>query len=45
MFRTKFVEKINTRFVVNNPTPPENLIVYKVMWKSMVEPDRRQMMI
>jgi hypothetical protein len=33
----------NTQFMFNNfPPPPENRVVYEIMWKNMVEPDRPQ---
>ena len=34
-------ENQNTRFKINTspPPPPENHAVYKMMWKSMVQPD------
>ena len=36
----------NTQFMFNNfPTPPENRVVYEIMWKIIVEPDKPQMII
>jgi hypothetical protein len=29
----------------NNPPPPENRAVYKIMWRNMVKPDRPQLTI
>jgi len=45
MFQTKFVEKIKTHFMSNNFFSPENLALYEIMWKNIVEPDRSQMRI
>jgi hypothetical protein len=42
MFQAKVVEKIKTHFVFSNP-PPENLAVYEIMWKNIVERGRSQM--
>jgi len=41
MFQTKFVEKIKRDFIFI--FFPENLTVYEIMWKNMVEADRTQM--
>jgi len=42
MFHTKVVEKNKTHFVFNNFIP-ESRVVYKIMGKNMVEPDRPHM--
>jgi hypothetical protein len=44
MFQTKVLEKNQTTFYVQQPFP-ENLVVYEVIWKDMVQPDRPQMTI
>jgi hypothetical protein len=44
MFQTKFVEKIKTHFMFNNLFS-ESRAVYEIMWKNMVQPDRRQITI
>ena len=36
----RYREKQNTHFMFNN-FPPENLTVYEIMWKNMIEPDRQ----
>jgi len=43
MFRTEFVEKIKTHFIVNNPPPPENRAVYEIIVKKIwySQTDRR----
>jgi hypothetical protein len=41
----KVVEKIKTRFYMLNDFFSENRVVYEIMWKNMVEPDRPQMTI
>jgi hypothetical protein len=38
------VEKIKARFMFNIP-PPENITVYYIIWKNMVQADRPQMTI
>ena len=39
-------EKQNIHFLFNNsPPPPQNRAIYKVTWKSMVEPDRLQVAV
>jgi len=43
MCQIKFVEKINTHILFFNklpPPPPENLAVYEIILKNMVQPDR-----
>jgi len=40
MFQTKVVWKMKTQFHVH--IFPENRVVYKLMFKNMVEPDRWQ---
>ena len=35
----KFVEKIKTCFTFKKSPPPENRIVYEIMWKNAVEPE------
>jgi hypothetical protein len=42
MFHTEVVEEMNTHFVLNNFFF-ENLAVYEIMWKAVVEPGRTQM--
>jgi hypothetical protein len=44
MSQTKVVEKIKTRFMLNNVFS-ENRAVYEIMWKNTVQPDRPQMKI
>jgi hypothetical protein len=44
MFQTKVVEKIKTHFLFSNFFP-ENLAVYEITWKNIVEPDRPQMTV
>ena len=39
MFQTKVVEKIKIRFIISNIFL-EDLTVYEIMWKNMVEQDR-----
>ena len=39
MFQTKFVEKIKTHFVFSKFFSA-NRVVYEIMWKNSVEPDR-----
>jgi hypothetical protein len=38
-------ENQNTHFIFNSPRPPENLAVYEIVWKNIVEPGRPQMTI
>ena len=46
MFRTKCMEKIKTHFMFNNFFFCfENFIVYEIMWKCLVAPNRSQMTI
>jgi hypothetical protein len=40
----KFVKKIKTHFIFNNIFP-EILVLYEIMWKNTVQPDRPQMTI
>jgi len=43
IFRAKIVEKIKLHILFfNNPPPPENRVIYEIMWKSIVQPDRPQ---
>jgi hypothetical protein len=44
MSHPKFVEKIKTYFTLDNFSP-ENLAVYEVRWKDMIDPDRSHMKI
>jgi len=48
-FSDKRVEKIETHFVYSVnfplPPPPENRVVYKIMWKNIIERDKTQMTI
>ena len=40
IFKTKFVEKIKTHVLCSiNPQPLENLTVYEITWKNVLEPD------
>jgi hypothetical protein len=39
-----FVEKMKTHFVFSD-FPPESRALYRIMWKSEVQPDRQQMTI
>jgi hypothetical protein len=41
----RFSEKRNTNFMFNDFFFPENLAVYKIMWKNIVEPGRPQMTV
>ena len=43
MIQTNLEEKIETHFMFNDVY--ENRVVYKIMWKNSVEPDRPQMKI
>jgi hypothetical protein len=45
MFQTKVVVKIKTHISCSVAFFPENRAVYKIMWKSTVQPDRPQMAI
>jgi uncharacterized membrane protein len=46
MFRTKVVEKIKTHILCSVYSPsPRNRVVYEIMWKNVVEPNRSQMTI
>jgi hypothetical protein len=45
MLQTKHAEKIKTYILCSGNFYPENLDVYVIMWKNMVEPDRPQMTI
>jgi hypothetical protein len=45
MFRTKLVGKIETHTLCALAFYPENHVVYAIMWKSVVEPDRTQMAV
>ena len=38
-------ENQNTDFMLNNFFSPENRVVYEIMWRNKVEPDRSQMAI
>jgi hypothetical protein len=38
----KFVEKIKTHILLSVAFPFENRALYKIMWKNIVQPDRRQ---
>jgi hypothetical protein len=40
MLQTKVVEKMKTRFVFSNFFPPASRVVYEIIWKNMVEPDK-----
>ena len=44
MFQTKVVENIETH-ILCFVTFSENLAIYEIMWKNMVEPERPQMTI
>jgi len=44
MFQTKVVENIETHFIFNNFFS-ENLAIYEIMRKNIVEPDRPRMTI
>jgi hypothetical protein len=44
MFQTSDVEKIKTR-ILCSVSFPENLAVYDIMWKNMVEPGQLQVTI
>jgi hypothetical protein len=44
MFQTEAVEKIKTHILCSVPVL-ENRAVYEIMWKNIVEPDRRQLTI
>ena len=44
MFQAKSVEKIKTHFMSNTCTA-KNRAVYEIMWKNIVDTDRRQMII
>jgi hypothetical protein len=41
---TKFVQNIKTRFVLNNFFA-ENHVIYEIIWRNIVQPDRLQMKI
>jgi len=41
-FSDKFVDKIKTRILCPNFFP-KNRVVYGIMWKNLVQPDRPQM--
>jgi hypothetical protein len=41
MFQTKAVEKIKTQ-ILHSITFSENRVVYEIMWKNTLEPDRPQ---
>jgi len=43
MFQTNLEEKIKRHFVFSDVF--DNCVVYKIMWKNAVEPDRPQMKI
>jgi len=43
MFQTNLEEKIKRHFMFNDVS--DNCVVYKIMWKNAVEPDRPQMKI
>jgi hypothetical protein len=45
IFRTKFVEKVETHILCSETFFPKIRAVYEVMWKNMVGPDRPQMAI
>ena len=45
MFETEVVEKIKTHFMSSNFFSPENLALYEIIWKHVVNPDRPQMTI
>ena len=48
MLQAKFVEKIKIHVLcsVTSPTPPpENLAVYEIIWKNILEPDMAQMTV
>ena len=38
-------ENQNTHFMFNNIFSPKNRAVYEIMWKKLVESDRRQMTV
>jgi len=38
-------ENHNTHVMFTNPPAPENRVVFEIMWKNIVEPDRPQMTI
>jgi len=42
MFQTKVVEKIKTHILCSWTFFSENLTIYEIVWKNMVEPDRTQ---
>ena len=42
-FRQSFRGNQNTHFLLNNFFFPENSVVYEIMWKNILEPDRPQM--
>jgi hypothetical protein len=45
MLQTKFIEKIKTPALVSTIFFFENLAVYEIKWKTIVQPDRPQMTI
>jgi len=40
MFQTKFVEAIKTHMLCSRIAFFENRVVYEVMWKNLVQPDK-----
>jgi hypothetical protein len=44
MFQTKFVEEIKTHLVFSNLFS-ENPVIYEIIWKNFVEPDRPQTIV
>jgi hypothetical protein len=45
MFLTKVTQKIKRNILCSVTFPPENLTVYEIMWKNVIEPDRPQVTI
>jgi len=41
----KVVEEIKTHILCSIIPPPENGVIYTIMWKNTVEPDRPRMTI
>jgi hypothetical protein len=45
MFHTEVLEKIKTHILFSVIFSPENRVVYELMWKNMVQPDRPQVTV
>ena len=45
MFQAKIIEKIKTDFTFNYPFFFKNRVVYEIVWKNILQPDRLQITI